>query len=123
MKLLRFCFLLSVFVSAVSQGLQNAIQGEVTDSTGAAHFGRHVAVTNTATAVVRTVTTDTAGQYSAPSLVIGEYSVRATASGMKPVLQTDIVVQADKALRVDFRLEVGDVAQSVEVKAMPPRCC
>src|SRR3954454_20513678 len=117
MKLLRLCFLMCVWVCAFSQSLQNAIQCKVTDSTGAAIAGATVSVTNTATGVVRTVTTDAAGQYSAPSLVIGNYSVRATSPGMKPIVRTNIVVQANKAVRVDFRLEIGDIAQSVEVKA------
>ena len=118
MKLVRVCFLLSIFIAAVTgQGLQNAVQGEVTDASGAAVVGANVSVTNTATGVVRTVSTDTVGHYSVPSLVVGDYTVRVTQPGMKAALRTNIAVQADKALRVDFRLEVGDVAQSVEVKA------
>lgn len=118
MKLLQVSLLLAICGSlAFSQGLQNAIQGEVTDSTGAAVAGAGVTVTNNATGVVRSVSTDSAGQYSAPSLVIGEYTVRVAQPGMKAAVRTNIVVQADKAARVDFQLEIGDMSQSVEVKA------
>ena len=103
MKLVRFCFLLCVWVSAFSQSLQNAIQGEVTDSTGAAIAGATVSVTNTATDIVRTVIP----RIRPGSILLPRWSLENMRprdfAGMKPVVQTGIIVQADKAVRVDFR--------------------
>ena len=64
-----------------------SIVGTITDSSGAAVSNCQVQVRNTQTSAVRTVTTDTRGFYSAPSLSVGSYQVTATASGFGPSAQ------------------------------------
>jgi hypothetical protein len=63
------------------------------------------------------VETDNAGNYTVPSLVIGDYVVKAVKAGFKTLVTKGVVVQADKTVRVDFALTVGSVSESVEVKA------
>ena len=99
------------------QGLQNTITGLVQDSSGAAIPNATVTVTNVATNVSTPVQTDVAGRYTVPGLVVGEYAVKAAATGMQSVIHRSVVVQADRAQKVDFTLTVGQMTESVEVKS------
>lgn len=111
--------LLLVLASAYlvwSQGLQTAIIGTVHDESGAVVPGATVTVTNVTTNVSRTVETNNEGDYTVPSLVIGDYVVKAAKAGFKTLVTKSVVVQTDKTVRVDFALLVGAVSESVEVK-------
>ncbi len=99
------------------QGLQNTITGLVQDSSGAVIANATVTVTNIATNVSNSVQTDVAGRYTVPGLVVGEYTVKAEAAGMQPVIRSGVVVQADRTQKVDFTLSVGQMTESVEVKS------
>lgn len=93
------------------------IVGEVRDTTDAVIPGAVVTVTNVGTNAVRTVTTNDAGLYSFPSLVPGMYRVKVESKGFKTVTQRDLELQVQQTARVDFKLEVGQVTESVEVSA------
>jgi len=111
-------FFLLVFTQVLwSQGVQTAITGIVLDQSGAAVAGAKVTATNTATNVNRTVICDGEGNYIIPSLVIGTYTVKAESPSFKAVVETGIIVQANKSTRADFNLVLGSVEQSVEVSA------
>lgn len=99
------------------QGLQNAITGEVRDASGAIVANATVTVTNIATNVSTSVRTDEAGRYTVPGLVVGEYVVKAEAPGMQATVHRGVVVQANRTVRVDAVLTVGQVSESVEVRA------
>src|SRR5580704_11440047 len=71
--MLFFLICLPIF----SQTNQGRIQGGVFDQTGGAIAGASVSVTDVARGVAQTLTTDSAGQYSAVSLVPSTYTVRA----------------------------------------------
>jgi hypothetical protein len=93
------------------------IAGEVTDASGAVMPGAQVVATNTATNLSRTATTNEAGLYTFPSLVPGPYRVRVEAKGFKSETRTGVELQVQQTARIDFRLEVGQVSESVEVSA------
>jgi hypothetical protein len=67
--------------------------------------------------VVRTVTTDGNGEYTAPLLPAGNYTITAEAAGFKKVTQSGIVLNVNDKERVNFALEVGAVTESVNVEA------
>ncbi|MBI2219747.1 MAG: carboxypeptidase regulatory-like domain-containing protein [Acidobacteria bacterium] len=100
-----------------AQGLQNAVVGRIVDSSGAVLPGVTVTVTNVGTGVERTVQTGSAGDYVAPSLVAGNYSVRAEIPGFKAEVRRGVVVRTDASTRVDFTLEIGGQQEVVEVTA------
>src|SRR5580704_15053134 len=81
--------LLLVCVPLFSQTNQGRIQGGVFDQTGGAIAGATVTVTDVARGVARTLVTDSAGEYSAISLVPGTYTVRGEAKGFKVVEHTN----------------------------------
>ncbi len=111
-----FCLALVLFTPLYGQTL-GQIGGEVKDASGAIVPSATVTATNVATNVERTAKSNEAGIYTFPSLVPGMYSVKVEASGFRPVTKTNIELQVQGNMRVDFTLEVGQVAESVEVSA------
>src|SRR6476646_4150062 len=63
-------------LSAFSQANQGRILGAVTDQSGGAMAGALVTVTDSQRGVSRALTADDAGEYSAPNLLPGTYTVR-----------------------------------------------
>src|SRR5437870_5054982 len=67
-----------------AQGITGSISGTVLDSTGAAVPNAKLTITNTErNEVVRTVTTDSSGNYSAPQIPVGLYSITVEVAGFK----------------------------------------
>jgi len=95
------------------------IVGSVTDQTGAAVPGANIAITNNDTGLAQQYTTGGSGEFVAPSLHIGHYSVRAEAKGFKAAEQKDINLQVGDRSRVDFKLEVGNATEQITVEAAP----
>src|SRR5581483_8265904 len=75
-------FLLFTF-PLFSQANFGRILGTVTDQTGAVISGATVSVVDTERGLARTLTTDEAGEYNAPTLTPGNYTVRVEAKGFK----------------------------------------
>src|SRR5882762_5808231 len=68
-----------------AQAVSGTILGLVKDASGAMMPGTTVTLVNTGTGLTRTVVTDTKGEYTAPSLPTGTYSVSSEVSGFKKV--------------------------------------
>src|SRR5438105_4738986 len=94
-----------------------SIGGEVRDSSGAIAADVTVTVVNTGTNATRTVTTNEAGEYFFPSLPPGMYTVKAEKTGFKSVVRNQIELQVQLAARIDFELQIGQVSESIEVRA------
>src|SRR5437660_10507056 len=78
---------------AYAQEITGSIVGTVTDATGAGVPNATVTVTNTdRNAVMRTANTDAGGNYSAPLLPIGHYSVTASGPGFKKTVKGGITL-------------------------------
>ena len=115
-----FLGLLSVAYPAFSQLNFGQIGGAVTDPSGAAIPGAMVTVTDVARGVSRSLVTDSAGQYSAPSLVPGTYTIRAAATGFAPIERREVTVGVGQDVRVDLGLQTGTQNQTVLVEGTPP---
>jgi hypothetical protein len=113
--------LLPYFVIAAgelfAQSDRGTITGTVTDQAGAAVPAAHVMVTHTSTQVKLTTTSNGAGEYSLPSMPVGTYRVVVESPGFKTSVHDNAILDAGTTLRVDTKLEVGTVQQSVEVMA------
>ena len=77
--------LLALSLPLFSQPAVGTILGGVFDSTGGAIAGAKVTITDVARGTTRELTTDDAGEYTAPSLLAGTYTVRAEAKGFQTV--------------------------------------
>jgi hypothetical protein len=100
-----------------AQNAQGTIQGHVTDSSGALVTGATVIVRDLDTSAVANLTTNANGDYVAPALNPGNYSVTVQAAGFNQEVSSNLVLEVQQALRQDFHLSVGKVTNSVEVSA------
>src|SRR5262249_31669876 len=65
--------------------------------------------------VVREVTTDEAGFYSAPNLLAGNYDVTVSKPGFGPAVQSNIALAVGAQQQLNISLKVGETSQVVEV--------
>jgi hypothetical protein len=114
---LTIVFLASV---ASAQTYQGRILGLVTDSSGAVVSAAKVTITNTATGISRSLTTTAAGDYNAPNLEPGPYSVAVEAPTFKRAQRTGLQLEVAKDIRVDFRLDPGAINETVTVSEEAP---
>lgn len=96
---------------------QGTIQGVVMDPTGGVVPDTQIRLTNTDTEVSASTRTNAQGFYSVSFLNPGHYSVRAEHSGFATLTHGGIKLDVGQTARVDFKLQLGQVAQTVEVSA------
>lgn len=113
--LLGFLFACSFPATVRAQFTAGTILGTVTDPSGAAMPGATVTATNLDTGFVRTAQTDPAGNYTLVNMPLGNYQVKAGAAGFKTALSGPFTLVVDQKLRSDFKLDLGTLAQVVEV--------
>ena len=121
---LAVLFLISgeISVSSFTQSVIGgaALNGTITDPSGAAVPNAKVTVTNTATGLTRTTQTSDVGLYNFTGLPVGIYDLSTDASGFKVTRQTAIPLQVGAVATIDVRLEVGNVQETVSVEAEAP---
>ncbi len=93
------------------------ISGVVTDPTGSALAGATVKIKNVGTGVETALTTNAAGAYSSPLLILGSYSVTVDHPGFKTSVKSGILLTGAETVRQDITLAVGSVSESVEVQS------
>jgi hypothetical protein len=93
------------------------ITGHVSDPSGAAIAGAKVFLTSIATNAMRTTVTTDSGDYTFPAVGPGVYNVRVEQPSFKTASSSNVQVQVQQAVRLDFTLEVGQVNERVEVSA------
>ncbi len=107
---------LLIFVSTFSwASITGSVSGVVTDSSGAVIANAQVVAIDTQTGVRMSVTTDSKGFYSFPSLPVGTYDIEISQVGFKTFRQTGLVIDANSALRADATLTVGTANEKIEV--------
>src|SRR5579862_1415963 len=111
------CLMFSAAAFGQSTG---AIQGTVTDPSGAAVPNASVSVKDPSHGVDRTQATDSAGIYYIPSLPVGNYSVEVKAPGLTTMNARGVVVEVGTTAKMDFSLQVASSAQVIEIQATAP---
>ncbi|MBY0374342.1 MAG: carboxypeptidase-like regulatory domain-containing protein, partial [Bryobacteraceae bacterium] len=116
---LRVLFLLlCLSLPLTAQEVTGSILGTITDPTGAPVPNASVKVLSTERgAVVRSLTTDSDGNYVATLLPIGFYALSVEAPGFKRAKRDAIELHVGEKLTHNLKLELGDVAQEVIVEA------
>src|SRR5215472_1922311 len=119
MRRLQFCLavfaLLALTCTGFAQIQNGQFTGTVTDPSGAAVPNAKVTVTNQATNLSIVTTTNQSGQYTAKELPPGTYKAVAEASGFRTVTDTNLTINAGTILRVDFKMQLGQAHEIVEV--------
>jgi hypothetical protein len=106
--LVLLLLILTAPIHAGAQEVTGQISGTVADASGARVPGANVVIRNTDTGeIVRTLTTDKNGSYTAPLLQVGNYAVEASASGFAPRSLDHIEVDVSSALKIDLTLVAG----------------
>jgi hypothetical protein len=108
-------------VAAYAQSTGTAsIVGTITDSSGAAVPRAKIVVQNQQTAFVYESTSSEAGDYYIPNLSSGTYQITTEATGFKTSVQRDLVLRINETPRINIKLEVGSVSESVNVSSRAP---
>jgi len=119
--LLLFVCLLTLPLEALSQSQlgTGAISGTVQDPTGALITDARVTVGNMGTGLVRTITTNSAGQFNVPVLPAGEYKVTVEQSGFARLEQPNLTVNVGRTTTLRLELKPGGVGEVINVTAAP----
>src|SRR5712692_5264798 len=107
-------------VSLFSQANFGRILGTVTDQSGGVLSGATVTVIDTERGVARTLITDDAGEYNAPTLIPSTYTVRVEARGFQKLERQNVVLEVGKEVRVDLTPLPGEQSQTVTVTEQLP---
>ena len=94
-----------------------AINGTVTDAAGALVPGAAAEVRSETTGLHRTALTNDQGLFEITGLPVGAYSVAISKTGFRSVTVSGIDLQYGETRTLDSRLEVGGVAEAVQVTA------
>jgi hypothetical protein len=100
---------------AAAQALYGGLTGTITDSTGGALPGVTVTITNEGTGLELTAVTDATGTYTIRNIAGGTYTLKATLQGFREFVQTGIPITAGGIARINGRLEIGALTESVTV--------
>jgi hypothetical protein len=120
LKLLSFvvAMFLVIPISALAQTqTSGAVAGVIKDSQGAVVPNAKVTVTNEATNVTASTTTNGSGEYQIQNLLPGTYDLKTDVSGFQPTLVKGIEVQQATSLTVPVQLTVGGSNATIEVNA------
>jgi hypothetical protein len=118
--LFTFLFCLISSNPANAQVTGATLSGTVTDPSGSVVAGAEVAIRNQGTGIVRTVTTDSAGLYSAPNLIPGSYEIAVTAPGFSKSVQSNLTLSVGQEQALNIALKVGESTQTVTVEESAP---
>jgi hypothetical protein len=94
-----------------------SLSGTISDASGASVAHAQLRLVNTDLKTEFKAASDAKGFYSFPSLPVGQYNLRVEAAGFGSQEKTSLTVDADAAVRVDLRLEVGQRSDTVTVSA------
>jgi carboxypeptidase family protein/TonB-dependent receptor-like protein len=96
---------------------QVAVNGTVTDQSGALIQGARIEVLSPATNLHRETATNALGIYQLPTLPIGRYEVNVSKDGFKSVVIPNVELSVGQARTLDVRLEIGNISNTIQVNA------
>jgi hypothetical protein len=107
-------------VPIAAQAVTGTILGTITDATGGVMPGATVTVKHEGTGATRTVVTDSNGEFTAPGIPTGKYTLSAELSGFKTTSLSGIDVGVDQRVRINVKLEIGAVSENVTITGSSP---
>jgi len=106
---------LALPLCAFAQTINATLGGTVNDASGALIPGVNITATNLATGIVTTSVTNEAGAYNFASIQSGTYKVMAELPGFQTQTYNNVTLGVSQQVRLNFTLQIGAVAQNVEV--------
>src|SRR5262245_35298208 len=107
-------------IAARAQTGAGSLTGLVADQSGAAVPGATVTATNQATNVEYRAISNESGNYTVTSLPVGTYVLKAELTGFKTASTRPFQVEAKQIVRMDFKLELGALEETVQVVGESP---
>ncbi len=115
------CFFVAANANAgLGQTSTATLTGIVQDSTGAVLPNVTVSVTDTDRNTTQFTRTNETGSYVVPALNPGNYSISAELLGFKRFAREGVAIQVNQVARIDIRLDLGSVEETIEVKGAAP---
>ncbi len=116
-----FLAVLILYSASVQAQVESGkVVGSVRDASGGLVSGAHVTVTNVNTNVSRVMVANDSGEYVVSELPPGTYTIESEHEGFKKVLQAPFKLDVNQVVRVDLKLQVGSVLETVTVTAAEP---
>jgi hypothetical protein len=118
-KYLHAALVISLFAATGNLWAQATaeISGTARDQSGAVLPGVEIRATQVETGITRAAVTNETGSYVLSNLPIGPYKLEASLPGFRTYSRTGIILQVESNPVINVSLEVGQVAQTVEVQA------
>jgi hypothetical protein len=102
---------------AAAQEVRASLSGTVTDPSGAPVPGAKITVTHLAKNTTIVSESNETGLYSTPLLEPAAYNVTVEKDGFRRVVRANIVLQSLEKARLDVQLQIGAVAETINVDA------
>jgi outer membrane receptor protein involved in Fe transport len=109
--------LFSTHQPAMAQVLYGSLVGTIQDPSGSVVPNAALVLTNTSTGAKREFKADEQGRYNSVSLLPGTYTLTVSAAGFRTLNRTGIEITINNVTRVEARLDVGQVSESISVSA------
>ena len=122
-RCMHFLLLFTAFLAAGSQiafAQTGQIVGAVTDASGAVIPETAIKVENEETGIEREASTNELGRYTITLLPPGSYRIDVQSEGFRSVYRSGIQLQVAQTATVNFALEVGAIAESIDVTDTAP---
>src|SRR5713226_6684393 len=110
----------AMHVDVQAQVAGGTISGTVVDTSGSVIPKASVSITNLATGINRTVTTNEDGLYIAPNLLPASYELTFTAPGFKTEVRSGIELTVGAAVALNQTMQVGTTKETVQVQTEAP---
>jgi len=114
-----FCFFM-LASAAIAQVDTGTLAGITRDSSGAIIPNASVTATNLDTGITKTVKTNASGIYTLTSLKIGTYSIAVEAAGFGKEIRSNLVLNVQQNIQLDFTLTIGSLTQTAVVTGAAP---
>lgn len=119
-SMMIFLFTFLVVSSAAAQNTSGEIAGTVRDASGAVLPGVALTIVNRGNGQERKLSTDNAGNYSAPQLPVGDYAIRAELPSFKTQIREGIALRVGDRLRLDVLMDLGEITEQITVTESVP---
>jgi len=103
-----------------AQDPTGTIEGQVSDKSGAVIPGAAVRVTQLATGLGHSQTTDASGTFAFPFLPVGVYGIDVEAAGFAPYHRSPIPLSINERARVNVLMQVAAARETVQVEGTAP---
>ncbi len=105
---------------ASAQEVSAGVTGRITDPSGAAIAGASVTARDVQRGTIWPTKSNEEGIYAFPRIPVGTYEIKVEATGFRTSVRSDIQLEINQRARLDVQLEVGAVAETIEVKGEAP---